>query len=75
MTGSFDLEGWKLKYRIACEKNKDHHMYSNRGIWCIQLSFQRNSSQMTVRRSLKTKDVVLARKRRDNIISDILLSQ
>ena len=52
--------------------NLDHHLYNNNGTWWLHYtSYPTPVTTQRVRRSLKTKDVVLARQRRDALFADL----
>ena len=53
-------------------KNLDHHLYDNNGTWWIHYTaYPSPVTTQRVRQSLKTKDVVLARQRRDALFADL----
>ena len=61
----------KLALRVN-DENLNHHLWNNRGIWWCHLTVHKSDATAErLRFSLKTRDVELARKRRDNIFDDI----
>lgn len=61
----------KLALRVN-DENPNHHLWNNRGIWWCHLTVHKgDATAERLRFSLKTRDVELARKRRDNIFEDI----
>lgn len=55
-----------LSIRID-DANPDHHLWRNRGTWWIHFTEHRGNRKHRIRHSLKTKDLVEARARRDAI--------
>lgn len=52
--------------------NPDHHLYNNNGTWWIHYtSYPTPVTTKRVRRSLKTRDVILARQRRDALFAEL----
>jgi hypothetical protein len=52
--------------------NPDHHLYNNNGTWWIHYTtYPTLVTTKRVRRSLKTKDDVIARQRRDALFVDL----
>ena len=52
--------------------NRDHHLFRNNGTWFIHYTI--HTSPLTaerVRTSLKTKDVAVARQRRDKLLLEV----
>ena len=65
------LKKTKLALRVN-EENPNHHLWNNRGVWWCHLTVHKaDATAERLRFSLKTRDVDLARKRRDNIFHDI----
>ena len=47
-------------------QNPDHHLYNNNGVWWIHYTaYPTEITKKRIRRSLKTRDLELARERRD----------
>jgi hypothetical protein len=60
-----------LKLRIFSE-NPDHHLWDNRGTWCVHYTLHLSATtKKRVRRSLGTKDLLVARARRDRLFQDL----
>lgn len=56
--------------------NPDHHLWNNNGTWWVHATvIHRGLVQERVRRSLKTTDVVEARRRRDLFLLDLTARQ
>ena len=54
------------------ESNENHHLYSNRGTWWLNITvILGNNKQKRIRLSLKTDNLKLARKRRDIAIKTV----
>ena len=52
--------------------NPDHHLYNNNGVWWLHYtSYPTPATSKRIRRSLKTRDVTLARQQRDTILKDL----
>ena len=52
--------------------NRNHHLYNNNGVWWLHYtSYPTPATSKRIRRSLKTRDVTLARRRRDTILKDL----
>ena len=52
--------------------NTDHHLYNNNGVWWLHYTgYPTPATSKRIRRSLKTRDVTLARHRRDTILKDL----
>ena len=52
--------------------NPDHHLYNNNGVWWLHYtSYPGPATSKRIRRSLKTRDVTLARHQRDTILKDL----
>ena len=52
--------------------NPDHHIYNNNGVWWVHYtSYPPPTTSKRMRRSLKTRDVIIARHRRDTILKDL----
>jgi hypothetical protein len=50
--------------------NPDHHIWDNNGTWFMHYTIYPSSySKRRIRRSLRTKDIVCARQRRDRILA------
>ncbi|MGJ8671733.1 hypothetical protein [Rubritalea sp.] len=65
------LKNTKLALRVN-DGNLNHHLWNNRGVWWCHLTVHKSDATAErLRFSLKTRDVEEARKRRDNIFSDI----
>lgn len=53
-------------------QNPDHHLYNNNGVWWIHYtSYPTASTSKRIRRSLKTRDLELARERRDAFLAQL----
>ena len=56
-------------------QNPDHHIYNNNGtLWAHYTIYPTPVTAERIRRSLHTKDILEARRRRDAIFNDILLA-
>ena len=53
-----------LSIRID-DANSDHHLWCNHGVWWIHYVVHEGNRKRRVRRSLQTRDVEIARQRRD----------
>ncbi len=53
-----------LSIRID-DQNLDHHLWCNHGVWWIHYVVHEGNRKRRVRRSLQTRDVEIARQRRD----------
>lgn len=52
--------------------NQDHHLYNNNGVWWLHYtSYPTPATSKRIRRSLRTRDVTLARHQRDTILKDL----
>ena len=51
--------------------NKNHHIWNNNGTWWIHYVVYDNATAVRVRRSLKTKNLRQARKKRDSFFKTI----
>lgn len=52
--------------------NRNHHLYNNNGVWWLHYtSYPTPATSKRIRRSLKTRDVSLARQQRDTILKDL----
>ena len=52
--------------------NPDHHLYNNNGVWWLHYtSYPTPATSKRIRGSLRTRDVALARHRRDTILKDL----
>jgi hypothetical protein len=57
--------------RSQKERNPDHHIWCNNGTYFVHLTLLRGQGRYRLRKSLKTKDVAEARKRRDRMVTFI----
>ncbi|MFL2832120.1 MAG: hypothetical protein ACJ0BK_00700 [Coraliomargaritaceae bacterium] len=56
--------------------NPDHHLYSNNGVWWLHYtSYPTPATSKRIRRSLRTRDVALARSRRDGFLRQSSLTR
>ena len=52
--------------------NLDHHLYNNNGVWWLHYtSYPTPATSKRIRRSLRTRDVTLARSRRDGFFGEL----
>lgn len=51
--------------------NENHHLWNNRGIWWCHFTVHQNAQSKRMRFSLKTDDVLKARRLRDKIFNDL----
>ena len=52
--------------------NPDHHLYNNNGVWWLHYtSYPTPATSKRIRRSLGTRDVTLARSRRDACFGEL----
>jgi hypothetical protein len=51
--------------------NADHHLWLNNGTWFIHLWFHDGPQKRRLRASLGTKDLAIARSRRDSVLSEL----
>ena len=51
--------------------NPNHHLSRKTGIWWVSLTAHKGAKRLRLARSLKTSDLRLARRRRDEIIATI----
>ena len=64
----------ELAIRIDSQ-NPDHHIYNNNGtLWVHYTIYPTPATAERIRRSLHTKDILEARRRRDAIFNDIRLA-
>ena len=54
------------------QDNKNHNIWKNCAVYWIALSMSNGIETRRIRTSLKTKDIAVARRRRDRIIRQIL---
>ena len=60
---------FKLSLRIRAQ-NSDHHLWNNNGTWWCHLTLHSpQGTKQRIRRSLRTHDVSLARRRRDVLLT------
>ncbi len=52
-------------------RNPDHHIWCNNGTYFVHLTLLRGRRKFRLRKSLKTKDVSEARRRRDRMVAYI----
>ena len=65
------LKNKQASVRIG-PSNLDHHIYNNNGVWWLHYtSYPTPTTSERMRRSLKTRDVSIARHRRDTILKDL----
>ncbi len=56
----------------ASTENPDHHLWNNRGTWWCHFTLHRNDyTSERVRASLKTRDIEVARERRDKLLASV----
>ena len=61
----------KASVRIS-DENLNHHLYTNNGTWWLHYTaYPTNNTSQRIRQSLKTRDVALARDRRDVVLKDL----
>lgn len=61
----------RLALRVN-NSNPNHHLWNNQGVWWCHLTVHKaDATSERLRFSLKTRDVELAKKRRDRIFNDI----
>lgn len=65
----------QLTMKDTNQPNENHHLWSNRGVWWIVLTFSDEKTSIRIRHSLRTKDVEKARARRDRVMRAIILSR
>mgnify|MGYP007101565013 CR=1 FL=1 len=54
------------------DRNEDHHLWNNRGTWWCHYTIHRaDHTSERVRISLRTKDRLLARNRRDQLFTEL----
>lgn len=64
-----------LHYRSIRPENPNHHLWNNHGTWFIHYTIHPTRiTKERVRCSLGTKDVVVARERRDRFFAQVLNS-
>ena len=52
--------------------NPNHHLYNNNGTWWLHYtSYPTSVTTKRIRRSLKTRDLTVARKRRDAVLTQL----
>ena len=52
--------------------NRNHHLYNNNGVWWLHYtSYPTPATSKRIRRSLGTRDVSLARSRRDAFLGEL----
>ena len=52
--------------------NRNHHLYNNNGTWWLHYtSYPTPVTTQRIRRSLKTRDLTVARKRRDAVLTQL----
>ena len=65
-------QGEEIALRID-DTNLNHHLWDNNGTWCIHYTvYPTPVTAERIRHSLKTKDVLQARDRRDRILGELL---
>ncbi|MDP4584792.1 MAG: hypothetical protein NWR21_11455 [Verrucomicrobiales bacterium] len=58
--------------RSGLESNPDHHLWNNRGTWWCHFTLHRaDYTAERIRVSLKTRDVEVARSRRDELLGSL----
>lgn len=57
--------------RSTSDRNPDHHIWCNNGTYFVHLTLLRGGRRFRLRKSLKTRDVDEARKRRDRMVAYI----
>jgi len=50
------------------QRNLNHHIWNNNGVWWIHLTLHIGYTKLRIRRSLGTRDLSVARARRDELI-------
>jgi hypothetical protein len=63
--------------RLVCSRqrgNRNHHLFDNNGTWWIQITVHNGPFSERVRQSLKTRDVSVARRRRDAILARLSMN-
>ena len=50
------------------ESNPNHHLFNNNGTWWVQITVHCGPVSERIRRSLKTRDLSEARRKRDTLI-------
>ena len=61
----------KASVRIS-DENLNHHLYTNNGTWWLHYTaYPINNISQRIRQSLKTRNVALARNRRDVVLKDL----
>ena len=61
----------KASVRIS-DENLNHHLYTNNGTWWLHYTaYPTENTSQRIRQSLKTRDVALARDRRDAVLKDL----
>ena len=63
-----------LSIRID-DANPDHHLWRNHGWWWIHYVVHRGNRKERIRRSLQTRDVAVARRRRDECFARLRTSR
>lgn len=60
-------------YRVCIRgDNPDHHLWNNHGTWFVHYTFYPTvSTKERIRRSLGTKDILIARERRDRFFEEL----
>ncbi len=58
-------------HQLRDGRNPDHHIWCNNGTYFVHLTLLRGQRKFRLRKSLKTKDVDEARKRRDRMVAFI----
>ncbi|MFP4166976.1 MAG: hypothetical protein ACLFUF_07420 [Opitutales bacterium] len=57
-------------------QNPDHHLYNNNGTWWLHYtSYPTPITSRRIRRSLRTRDLETARRRRDNVLAQLFFEQ
>lgn len=65
-----------LHHRHVRDDNPNHHLWNNHGTWFVHFTIHpTHNTKERVRRSLGTKDVVIARKRRDRFFELLSLAE
>jgi len=55
-------------------ENENHHLWNNHGTWFLHYTIHPTSfTKERIRRSLRTRDIVVARERRDAFFSQLAL--
>ena len=66
------LSACVLASRSGLESNPDHHLWNNRGTWWCHFTLHRAYyTAERIRVSLKTRDVEVARSRRDELLGSL----